>query len=77
MAAERDVLRYSTEKYGAYYVGGNYSKVAEGLGVEAMRVDKPEGIVPALKQAVKATADGHPFLLEFVTKEGYDFSRYQ
>ena len=41
MAAERDVLRTSTEKYGALTVRGNYAMVAEGLGVAALRVETP------------------------------------
>jgi acetolactate synthase-1/2/3 large subunit len=76
MAAERDVLKLSTKKYGALTVSGNYTKVAQGLNVDAARVDKPADIVPALKDAVAVTETGAPFLLEFVVKEGYDFSRY-
>jgi acetolactate synthase-1/2/3 large subunit len=76
MAAERDVLGLSTKKYGALTVGGNYAKVAEGLNVAATRVEKPADIVPAIKDAVGVTQSGAPFLLEFVVKEGYDFSRY-
>jgi acetolactate synthase-1/2/3 large subunit len=76
MAAERDVLKLSTKKYGALTVSGNYTKVAEGLNVGAARVDKPADILPALKDAVAVTESGAPFLLEFVVKEGYDFSRY-
>jgi len=76
MAAERDVLKLSTQKYGALTVSGNYSKVAEGLNVASMRVEKPAAIVPAIKEAVVVTETGAPFLLEFVVKEGYDFSRY-
>jgi len=76
MAAERDVLKISTKKYGALTVSGNYAKVAEGLNVDAARVDRPGDIVPALKDAVAVTETGVPFLLEFVVKEGYDFSRY-
>ena len=76
MAAERDVLEISTKKYGALTVGGNYAKVAEGLNVAAMRVEKPAHIVPAIKEAVRVTESGAPFLLEIVVKEGYDFSRY-
>jgi len=76
MAAERDVLEISTKKYGALTVGGNYAKVAEGLNVAAMRVEKPAHIVPAIKEAVRVTESGVPFLLEIVVKEGYDFSRY-
>ena len=76
MAAERDVLPLSTKKYGALTVSGNYAKVAEGLNVSSARVDKPADIVPAIKDAVAVTETGAPFLLEFVVKEGYDFSRY-
>jgi len=77
MAAERDVLQMSTKKFGALTVGGNYTKVAEGLNVAATRVERPADIVPALKDAVHVTESGAPFLLEIVVKEGYDFSRYQ
>jgi acetolactate synthase-1/2/3 large subunit len=76
MGAERDVLKISDEKYGAMTVGGNYKKVAEGLNVAATRVEKPGDIVGAIKDAVNVTETGAPFLLEFVVKEGRDFSRY-
>ena len=77
MAAERDVLKLSTAKYGALTVTGNYTKVAQGLNVAATRVEKPAEIVPAIKEAVRITETGAPFLLEMVVKEGYDFSRYE
>jgi acetolactate synthase I/II/III large subunit len=76
MGAERDVLKISDEKYGAMTVGGNYKKVAEGLNVAATRVEKPGDIVGAIREAVDVTEKGAPFLLEFVVKEGRDFSRY-
>jgi acetolactate synthase-1/2/3 large subunit len=76
MAAERDVLPISTKKYGTLTIGGNYAKVAEGLNVASTRVEKPKDIVPAIKDAVRVTETGAPFLLEIVAKEGYDFSRY-
>jgi acetolactate synthase I/II/III large subunit len=75
MAAERDVLVTSTQKYGTLDVGGNYAMVAEGLGLASMRVDRPGDIIPAIREAMEVTAAGKPFLLEFVVKEGYDFSR--
>ncbi len=40
------------------------------------RVEKPAEIVPGIKEAVGVTESGAPFLLEFVVKEGHDFSRY-
>jgi acetolactate synthase-1/2/3 large subunit len=76
MGAERDVLKISDEKYGSMTVGGNYTKVAEGLNVAARRVEKPGDIVGGIKEAVGVTETGAPFLLEFVVKEGRDFSRY-
>jgi acetolactate synthase-1/2/3 large subunit len=76
MAAERSVLPISTKKYGALDVGGNYTKVAEGLGVAARRIDKPADIVPAIKEAVDVVEGGAPCLLEFIVKEGQEFSRY-
>jgi len=76
MGAERDVLKISDQKYGAMAVGGNYTKVAEGLNVAARRVEKPADIVGAIKEAVTTTESGAPYLLEFVVKEGRDFSRY-
>ncbi|HEY7247139.1 MAG TPA: thiamine pyrophosphate-dependent enzyme [Xanthobacteraceae bacterium] len=77
MAAERDVAPLSTSKYGAPTVSGNCAKVAEGLNVASMRIAKPGDIVPAVKDAVRVTETGAPFLLEIMVKEGYDFSRYE
>ncbi len=76
MAAERDVLKTSNRKYGAMSVGGNYAKVAEGLNVASLRVDKPGDIIGAIKEAVGVIQSGAPFLIEIVAKEGYEFSRY-
>jgi len=76
MGAEREELKISDQKYGAMTVSGNYTKVAEGLNVPARRVEKTADIVPAIKEAVGVTEKGSPFLLEFVVKEGHDFSRY-
>jgi acetolactate synthase-1/2/3 large subunit len=76
MACERDVMKTSTAKYNSLSVGGNYSKVAEGLNVASRRVEKPTDIMPAIKTAIDTTENGDPFLLEIVAKEGYDFSRY-
>jgi len=75
MAAERDVLVTSTEKYGALTVSGNYTLVAQGLNVGAIRVEHPDDFIPALEQAKEVTAAGKPYLIECVVKEGYDFAR--
>ena len=76
MGAERDVLPISDKKYGTMTVGENYTKMAEAFNVAARQVEKPADIVDGLKEAVSVTEKGAPFLLEFVVKEGHDFSRY-
>jgi acetolactate synthase-1/2/3 large subunit len=76
MACERGVLQVSHAKYDALDIGGNYTKVAEGLNVAARRVEKPADIVPAIREAVDTNQKGKPFLLEVAAKQGYDFSRY-
>ena len=53
--------------YEKLHVGGNYAKVAEGRGLASRRVDKG---------AVDVVNGGALFLLEFVVKEGQEFSRY-
>ncbi len=76
MAAEREVLELATEKYGALTVGGNYTKLADALNVASRRVERPDEIAAALREAVRVTESGAPYLLEFMVKEGYQFSRY-
>ena len=76
MAIERSHMPYAAEAYGALEQGGDYSRVAQALGAWAMRVESPDEFVPALEQAIEVTRTGQPALLDCITKEGYDFSKY-
>jgi acetolactate synthase-1/2/3 large subunit len=76
MACEREVMKISTERFGALTLGGNYAKVADGLNVANRRVEKPGELIPTIEEAIEVTGRGEPFLMEVVVKEGYDFSRY-
>ncbi len=44
----------------------NWAKVAEGYGVEAIRVNSAEEFAPAMKKAVEANKAGKPFLVEAI-----------
>ncbi|MBR0068891.1 MAG: thiamine pyrophosphate-binding protein [Synergistaceae bacterium] len=44
----------------------NWAKVAEGYGVEAIRVNSAEEFAPAMKKAVEANKAGRPFLVEAI-----------
>jgi thiamine pyrophosphate-dependent acetolactate synthase large subunit-like protein len=68
MAAELNVMKYSTEKYRSTDIGGNYADFAKALGCWGERVTEPGAIVPAIKRAVEKIKDGTPALLEFITE---------
>ena len=76
MAIERRAMPFATEKYGSVFLGGNYRDVAKALGGWGERVEQPDQFVPALKRAIEVTEAGHPAMVECLTKEGFDFSRY-
>jgi thiamine pyrophosphate-dependent acetolactate synthase large subunit-like protein len=73
----------ATEKYHTRYLSGDYTRVAEGLGVAAERVTHPSEIVPALQRALAVTApagdpaspEARPALIEFITREETELSR--
>ena len=64
------------EKFGALSQGGNYTEVARALGLDATRVETPDAFAPVLKSAIETTRSGAPAMIECITKEGYDFSRF-
>jgi uncharacterized protein len=68
-------LPFAGEKYRSRYLGGDYVKVADGLGVAAERVTEPAQIVPALRRGIRATEGGRPALVEFATREETRLSR--
>lgn len=68
MAAELNVMKYSTETFRSTDIGGNYAELARSLGAWAERVTEPAAIVPAIRRAVEKTRDGVPALLEFITE---------
>jgi acetolactate synthase-1/2/3 large subunit len=67
----------ASEKYRTRYLSGDYSKVAEGLGVVVERVTEPSEVVPALRRAIGVTGygpepgagGGRPALVECITRE--------
>jgi len=64
------------EKFNLNRQGGNYAKVAEGLGGYGETVTEPDEIVPAIKRAKKAVDSGQAALLEIITREENAFSMY-
>jgi acetolactate synthase-1/2/3 large subunit len=61
-------LPEATKRYRSNELGGNYSKIAEGLGVHSERVATPGGLAPAFKRAEAANREGRPALVEAISK---------
>lgn len=62
--------------YGTRFITGDHTKIAEGLGAYAERVERPAEIVPAMKRAEAANREGRPALLEMITREETAMSKY-
>ena len=76
MAIERKTMPFAAEKYGSVFLGGNYRDISKALGGWAERVDQPDQFIPVLNRAIEVTKTGQPAMVECLTKEGFDFSRY-
>ena len=70
-------LPVATERYRLRYVGGDYAKVAEGLGGYAERVEKAHEVVPALRRAIAEVEGGRTALLEIITREEAHYPSYK
>jgi acetolactate synthase-1/2/3 large subunit len=66
----------ATERFGFTNLYGEYAKLADTLGAYSERVEEPREILPSIQRAQEAIATGRPALLEFMTKEENNLSRY-
>ena len=66
----------ATERFGFTNLYGNYADLSQALGGYGERITDPSEIIPALGRAQEAMAGGKPALLEFMTKEENNLSRY-
>jgi acetolactate synthase-1/2/3 large subunit len=74
MAAELNVMQYSTGKFRSTDISGNYADLARSLGAWAERVTEPGAIVPAIRRALDRIKDGQPALIEFITEQNTERS---
>jgi acetolactate synthase-1/2/3 large subunit len=62
-------LPLSTERFGTRYLSGDFSRVADALGGYTERVEKTDGVAPAIRRCVTEVDAGRPALLEIITHE--------
>ena len=76
MTHYHDHFPHATEHWGSNKLGGDYAKVAEGLGAYAERVDNPDEVGPAIRRALAHTQTNQPAVLEMMTKEEENVAKY-
>jgi acetolactate synthase-1/2/3 large subunit len=76
MTHYHDHFPHATENWGSNKLGGDYAKLAEGLGAYAERVDNPDEVGPAIRRALEQTRENRPAVLEMMTKEEENIARY-
>ena len=59
----------AVEKYQSSALGGDYAAMAKAMGGCAERIESAAEVRSALSRGIEKTREGHPVLLEFVTRE--------
>jgi acetolactate synthase-1/2/3 large subunit len=77
MAMEFKAMAVSREKYKSTDISGNYADWAKALGGYSQRVTDPGQIVHALVEGIRATKEGRPALLEFMTTQDKVYSTWR
>ena len=76
MAIEIPIMPVSQAKYGSTDISGNYADMAKAFGGYGERITQPKDIIPAIKRGIKATQEGKPALLEFITTKEVEVSKF-
>ncbi|MEC8834262.1 MAG: thiamine pyrophosphate-requiring protein [Pseudomonadota bacterium] len=74
MAIEIPIMQVAQEKYGSTDISGNYADMAKSFGGYGERVTDPVDIPAAIQRGLKATKEGSPALLEFITDKEIQIS---
>jgi acetolactate synthase-1/2/3 large subunit len=64
----------ASARYRTKFTSGNYSDVARSLGAFSERIERPADVAASIRRGIAATRDGHPALLEFITREEPDIA---
>ena len=74
MKCEYAAMKLSHQKYRTCDISGNYAEFAKALGGYGERVTEPEQVVHAIVNGMRATREGKPVLLEFITTQEVRYS---
>jgi acetolactate synthase I/II/III large subunit len=69
MKTEYAAMKVSHAKYRTCDISGNYADFAKAMGGYGERVTEPEQVVHAIVNGIRATREGKPVMLEFITTQ--------
>jgi acetolactate synthase-1/2/3 large subunit len=64
-------------RYDAKRLSGQFAEVAQAMGAFSERVTAPREIIPAIQRGLEVTRSGRPAVLEFITREEGEYSKFQ
>ena len=64
------------EKYQVKSLTGEFSEVAQAMGAYAEKITDPSEIIPSIKRGVAATEDGKTVVLEYITCDEGEYSKF-
>ena len=76
MAIELHIMQAATAKYRSTDISGNYADMAKAFGGYGERVTDPNEIQAAIRRGIQKTQEGTPVLLEFITSQETQTSRF-
>ena len=73
-----DNLRFpvALERYNVKELSGQFAEVAQAMGAYSEKVTDPGEIVPAINRGLEATNSGRPVVLEFITCDEGEYSKF-
>jgi acetolactate synthase-1/2/3 large subunit len=74
MKTEYAAMKVSHAKYKTCDISGNYADFAKAMGGYGERVTEPDQVVHAIVNGIRATKEGKPVLLEFITTQEVRYS---
>ena len=64
------------EKYQIKTLSGEFSEVAQAMGAYTEKITDPAEIIPSIKRGVAATEDGKTVVLEYITRDEGEYSKF-
>jgi thiamine pyrophosphate-dependent acetolactate synthase large subunit-like protein len=64
------------EKYDVKRLSGQFAEVAQAMGAYSEKITDPQDIVPALKRGLAAVDGGKAAVLEFITQDEGEYSKF-